>query len=203
MGMNWKSLMDSHTETVSPKRGPWVLGFPTALTQNHRLGTQLGLNKDPPPHHPPAPQHPPPSSAFPSSHINCSETQSLHSRVTQESHSQNNSSIIPVNLPKVPQGRWKVQTASNCSGKHPCSQRAPTLQMALTGSQETRSQENAGASGWNADPITKFLSGPRQGMHLPISLLVDQENPHPSAKRMFCHRRPGLGNGEKKRHCVT
>lgn len=87
MGMNWKSLMDSHTETLSPKRGPWVLGFPAALTQNHRLGTQLGLNKDPPPHHPPAPQHPPPSSAFPSSHINCSETQSLHSRVTQESHS--------------------------------------------------------------------------------------------------------------------
>jgi hypothetical protein len=36
------------------------------------------LNKDPPPHLSPASQPPSPSSAFPPSHINYSETQSLH-----------------------------------------------------------------------------------------------------------------------------
>lgn len=113
-----KPHLDSHTKPRSPERLSQAR-TPHRPRSEPETQNSTWIEQRPSSSSPSGSPTPIPFICLPRSHINYSETQPLHSRVTQESHSQNNSSIIPVNLPKVPQGRWKVQTASNCSSTAP------------------------------------------------------------------------------------
>lgn len=105
--------LESHglSETMQALRGSWVLGLPlctltraTVCAEHTWAGTK-GI-----PSHPrPAPQ-PPPTLHLPFPPATLTTQKHSHStlELLRNPILENNSSIIPVNLPRVPQGGWKV-----------------------------------------------------------------------------------------------
>lgn len=136
----------------------------------------------------PAPPALPPASQPP-------ETQPPH-LVTQEPHSQNNSSITPVNSPSAT-GEWKSRRHLRELTPLACRTRRRRRLQELPETSAEGQQE-----GLRDRPCGLLLPGP-DGAGLPVSLPVDEENVPVSAHRTSRPQKPGLGNAETKRHCSS
>lgn len=104
---------------------------------------------------------------------------------------------------KCHRGAGKSRLSLTAAARHPCSQRAPTSQMAFTGSQEIRIWEHAGVPGWDADPATKLFLGPGTAWISPSLYSQARKTCLGSANRMSRHEMSRVRKRWKKNVIVS
>lgn len=177
-------------------------GLPNALTRNHSLGTHLGWNKDTPSHPlrlpSPQPLHLPfPPATLTTQKHSHSTLELLRNRILRITHQ-----LYLSTCQEYHRGGGKSRLHLTAAASTPFTE-GPNFANGLDKLTRNKKPGKCGSARLECRPCHQVPLWPRVGMYLPISSLVDQENPHLYAKRMFCHRKPRLGNGEKKCPCMT
>lgn len=186
--------LESHMDFLKPwaLRGSWVLGLPAALTRSHSLGTHLGWNKDIPSHPRRLPSpHPlhlpfPPATLTTQKHSH-STLELLRNRILRITHQ-----LYLSTCQECHRGGGKSRLHLTAAASTPI-HRGPQLckwPWQAHKKQEARKMWERQVGMQTLSPSSSLAQG------RDVSWLVDQENPHLYAKRMFCHRKPRLGNGE-------